>query len=280
MFDSFWQCLLVGLILCVYFYIQEKRKKKEDKSIDIQAEDQVRTNAFSKDIPSYAYVNKDRIYKYLECGAYCVLSLILSLVLSNKTDGEGLAFKIGMWFGHIMTIAVVVGIVLYVRHLFKKHTTYRNILNVSWMIGCVVYLLGFFAYGSLPEKAKTKEKEYLLVWHDNIERWGESLLINTWDSLIAQYPELPIYEIVPISKEGINGKGYYFYETETEIIRGEDLFKKLSEIDGNLYEMIKINGYHHIKFLMQDEVFLIPINEIDLFLIDFPGAVAVYTVDK
>lgn len=150
MFDSFWQCLVFGLILCAYFYIQERRKKKGENNIDIQAEDQVRTNVFSKDIPSYTYVNKDKLYKYLECGGYCILTFALSLVLAGKTNGEGLAFKIGMWVGHITTVAVVAGIILYVRHLFKKPITYRVIMNVSWMVGFFVYCFGFFAYTMMP----------------------------------------------------------------------------------------------------------------------------------
>lgn len=56
------------------------------------------------------------------------------------------ANKLGFWFGHSITIAVVAGLVLLVKRLISKSLSYRFVLNTLWIVAAIDVIAGFWVY--------------------------------------------------------------------------------------------------------------------------------------
>jgi len=135
MFDSLIICIVAGVAICAYMYFNQKSKKAGDSVAESDTEDKTE--------------NRIRSAKWLEIIVWCLLTFVISLYFASCMNGEGVTYKIGVWVGDGLTAIVPKGIVVGVRYLIKKGVTWRFFMNTLWIIGILVYALGFYSYGNI-----------------------------------------------------------------------------------------------------------------------------------
>lgn len=135
MFDSLILCIVAGVAICVYMYFNQKSKKAgnavDESNTEDKAEDRIRSA------------------KWLEITVWGLLTFVISLYFASCMNGEGVTYKIGVWVGNVLTAIVPTGVVVGVRYLIKKSVTWRFFMNTLWIIGILVYALGFYSYGNI-----------------------------------------------------------------------------------------------------------------------------------
>lgn len=135
MFDSLIICMVAGVAICAYMYFNQKSKKAGDSVLESDTEDKTE--------------NRTRYSKWLEISVWGVLTFVISLYFAACMNGEGVTYKIGVWVGNVLTAIVPTGVVVGVRYLIKKSVTWRFFMNTLWIIGILVYALGFYSYGNI-----------------------------------------------------------------------------------------------------------------------------------
>ena len=139
MFNSLLVCVAVGIIVSVYFILKPKSEQKEAINEEMQTTEQ-------QEKKGMLIVEEEKKSRMIEIGGFIMVTYIVSSIFSSQTNGEGLAYKMGFWLGHLATIAVIAGALVGIVYIIKDKLSFRSVMNIIWIVTGVCFFIASLAY--------------------------------------------------------------------------------------------------------------------------------------
>lgn len=138
MFNSLFLCIAVGIIISTYFILKQKSKKEQliNKTSSIELQEKGIEEKTDKLVSE-----EDKKNRLIEIGGFILITYIISSLFASQTNGDGLSYKIGFWFGNLVAVIVAAGAFIGILYIIKGKPSFRLIMNTIWVVTGIVFFI-------------------------------------------------------------------------------------------------------------------------------------------